>query len=1060
MNSLKTLGFVALVAACQTNTSVPEAPAPPGESEALADDPPPAGDTPATGDPGRPGDESAAPPPDEPDPVADLDQDPDPDPPPEIDTTPRPVDPAPDGLLPPAPGVVLIHLEDEGGAVIEGARVRLGPQSRLTDNAGDAQFLAVGAGRVPLDIDADGFAQQVRLVEVADGSQTRHMLTLRRRTAPQPISGLQGGMAVDGALTLEFEPRGLKDLRGEVYEGVARVTVTSYGAQGEDDLRAYPAPLLGEDADGEETPLETFGAFEAELFAEDGQPLNIADGATVEARMPVPLNAGLAAGDLIPMWTLDPATGMWREAPEAVAEVVAAGQGLEMVALLPHLSVWNFDYKGVTCCFRVTIDPGGRPVSDFEIEIQGPTIRRRQRAVDTELLVIGLMCAEYVVRLFENGELLDEEVITDQTEMGSGPYGCPLDAPNAVLEAAGDRVPTVFLGGGDASAWLRIVAGTCPATGVIITVTDPDGAERYRGLVEARILRLLALAPGAWTIEAFDPDDEEGEAVGTLELDVPDEEVELRTDLQVTGAFAVPPPGGCRPRPCEGDECDSCVEVTVLDAAGDAAGGVDVSFYDPINLTVPSDAEGRACVDAPRAADREITVLPEGGVRMAVNLPRSASCEGGGCARRTIVHAAESLPCPEGTARATGESRRMGLRDPAYEPLDAYRAPFDPGPGTLRIAATSGSGRVASVFAEEMMVLGGPFGFVSKRQDPTGREELGPTWFRAEAPGVAGVGMAVDTTVAPLTLGVHDAGPAGLPVEVRVSWLPSLAESLTYTAVGGEIDVRDNARGRLTVEFTLDLEATGDTPVGAITLQGTWWVRMLSRADTPVNLYSQRSNYLNGTSVRVVTGSATDGVVFGPAGAWSADPEHPLGEIQFCVPDDQWFMMIGESWPGSLKPFSPLYGLRDLNLVPWGNETTEGQLYATPRQRWWDRSFIESVYQANGLGHVDLDTVATIYGTVLRRIADSGEVEWVERFRGAWLEDADTGEKVADAKRVLDDFSLTTLRGVAQFMFVNVQPRSPDQPLRLVVLDERGRPMPGYDQLIAPIAGGVLVPHH
>ncbi len=961
-----------------------------------------------------------------------------------VGTRPRAPDPA---TLPPTPAVVLVHVDGPNNRPQAGARLRLGVQGRVTDDAGDARFLSVDAGRHVLDVDADGFAQQVRFVELESGDEVRVMLTLHPRSAPQRIDAAAGGVAVDDALTLEFEPGGLRDVGGAVHEGPAQITLTVFGAAADDDMRAYPAPLVGEDVDGVETALQTFGAFEAEVVDEEGRLLTVGEGHVVEARLPVPAGSGLAEGELIPMWTLDPDSGTWREAPGVLAEVVATGDGLEMVAQLPHLSIWNFDYKGISCCFRVTIDPAGRPVGEFMVEIVGPSLRTRRRPVDTEILIIGLRCGQYTVRLFLNGQALDEEVIPAPAEMGAGGnFGCGQDAPNVLLEARGDDIPQQDFGGGPGGAEVVIMAGTCPARDLDIVVRDPEGDIRWETEMAASVFLLDRLDAGTWSVEARDPDD--GEEVA--QIDLPIESSTLYAELQVSGEYASPPPGGCRARPCRGAECNSCVEITVQDFEGNPLPDVDVNFFQPINIVGPTDGSGRICGDADGWADRETTALPEGALPVAMTLPRGARCESGGCARRTVVMASSSQPCPPGTARARGDSRRMGLRDPGYTPTDSYRPPFDPGPGTLRIQSIGAAGSLPALELEQL-VTAGPFGFVQWNQDDHGREAAGATNFRAEIPGVMGIGFAFDTTVEPLSLGAHalGAGPGQLPLEVRIGWMPSMAEVDVYEATGGSAEVRENARGRRMVDFDVQLAPKAGAAGQALRLVGTWWAKLLTRADTPNGLFSQRSHHQNGTSVRVITADDSDGVVYGPAGQWSATPQWPLGELQYCVPDDSWFMLVGEAWPGTLKPFTPLYTLRELTLVPWGNDSAAGAQYASTRARWWDRTFIESMYRANGLGHVDLDEVATLYGTVMRLV--DGEVEFVTEFAGATLTAED--EPPIEGLRIRADFRADNgPGGSAQFVFMNVPPRPVDSPYRLEVRDDTGQVMPGYTQLVAVTA--------
>ena len=112
---------------------------------------------------------------------------------------------------------------------------------------------------------------------------------------------------------------------------------------------AFPGGGQALTENGEVVALITTGMIDFE-FTQNGEPLQLAQGATATIQMDLVSNIGadgrvLTEGDTIEMWWFDPATGLWVE--EGEGSVIASASsmtGLALQAEVTHFTTWNWDY--------------------------------------------------------------------------------------------------------------------------------------------------------------------------------------------------------------------------------------------------------------------------------------------------------------------------------------------------------------------------------------------------------------------------------------------------------------------------------------------------------------------------------------------------------------------------------------------------------------------------------------------------------------------------------------------------------------------------------------------
>jgi hypothetical protein len=129
-----------------------------------------------------------------------------------------------------------------------------------------------------------------------------------------------------------------------------------------------PGTLRGITTGNEETGLQSFGMMAVELNGEGGEKLQIATGKKATLHFPITESLRAQAPATIPLWSLDEATGLWKE------EGTATRQGNEYIGSVSHFSFWNCDAPFAITTFTLTVKTQqGQPLADADVVISSGT---------------------------------------------------------------------------------------------------------------------------------------------------------------------------------------------------------------------------------------------------------------------------------------------------------------------------------------------------------------------------------------------------------------------------------------------------------------------------------------------------------------------------------------------------------------------------------------------------------------------------------------------------------------------------------------------------------------
>lgn len=874
-----------------------------------------------------------------------------------------------------APASVYVHVEDRAGSAVAGATVRVGGQTAATDERGDAQLSGFQLGdALTVHISGDGYLNQVRALTL-DGEGVHRVWGVLTGDAdrcdadglcavatydPSTASADTDDSASEPDLVAEVDgfavgvdAEDLVDGLGRDHEGAFTVSLVGFethGDGGDPEMPWSPGSLITHSISdpGDDDQLESLGMLNVQIRDEDGAPLFIKTGETVTVTRQIPgddvTEDEIAAAE---WWYLDEVSGRW-----ALYEGVRSTLGGDntLSAELSHFTTVNIDLRLTPHCANVEAKVPPNLISGASLEIVGPAFKVRRPVSSGPMLIRGLpknaTAALYLYDgLVEGPVSLDVQTYDSETETCS--------AEKVTLTPDADAAPgSEDSGSEDAQdpgeLVVRVRAGDCPATGMFVRLwrNGSDGATReeidtWRASDPTRWLE--GLPAGTYALEAWDL----GELVGSADVEIAGGGEPTLATLEVPASFADETEGGCAPLPCEGDACNACVSVTVLE--GGAAPESEVRVYigeDQVGMT----SDGAVCEQVEGAADLQISISTLGAEPVLATLPRGGDCVTGGCAE-VVLTLGDGETCAAGSERAEVESAWLGYEDPGFYTTDQLRPPLDVDGGTmtLRVEASgltpSGwdvletlglycvDGADPSSCTREGSLSGGLWAWIGVVQDSDGTLSEGGLHVRAYRRG-KGLAIDVDEPVSAMATHARSGSPETMEVSITIrdsGYEFRLEPRLSTPEVGnGDVQVQtwgagsDAATDPVTLlgfedgKVILQLTEIGFQSGGVtMTLNGTIAVPLVSTASFDLDEDNAWERPLYGSFSTLLRDDAeVTSLRFGPAEA-----QYDLkGELLSCAPDDGAFMMVGESFPGALVPFSPILRMEDGEFVLGGDE--------------------------------------------------------------------------------------------------------------------------------------------
>ena len=319
-------------------------------------------------------------------------------------------------------------------------------QSTTTTTNAEGQFgLPLNAASVyTLTFSAPGYANQVQRVKTSVAGHEVNLdviLTPRgeQQTVPDDSSVTLTGS--DGA-TVSLNPQ-FVDSQGNAVnasDGI-KLTITPVDVSSPAGVAAFPGDFAGvPEGQSDASPIVSYGTVEYQFTrASNGEELQLKAGEQADIQIPIYTKkhqdgTAIKAGDTIPLWSLNEATGLWTQ--EGTGTVVASTNsptGFALQAAVSHFSWWNAD---------VTMDSANAIITVNAPEAGTALIKARTAAdlawgpntVDT---VIAVGASTNALPIPSSGEVCFwAEVSFTSGNNATTPESCVTAAPNATVNVS------------------------------------------------------------------------------------------------------------------------------------------------------------------------------------------------------------------------------------------------------------------------------------------------------------------------------------------------------------------------------------------------------------------------------------------------------------------------------------------------------------------------------------------------------------------------------------------------------------------------------------------------
>lgn len=257
---------------------------------------------------------------------------------------------------------------DENGEPIIGALVKLNNSTFISDSIGSFQFFDVitSKNNTFIHVTKPNYFNGNRVLQIIPNEDNFTRIMLIKKKNPSTFNANSGGVVqLTGGVKITFEQNSIINKNtGQPYNGQVNVLTTWIDPTQSNFNEILPGALRGYNSSNQERLLESYGMIGAELYDDNNQPLQIANGKTAELTFPIAPSLQSNAPNTIPLWYLDESNGMWIEQGEAQL------QGSTYVGKVTHFSFWNADIPTNFVMFEtVIVSTNGKPLADVNVKI-------------------------------------------------------------------------------------------------------------------------------------------------------------------------------------------------------------------------------------------------------------------------------------------------------------------------------------------------------------------------------------------------------------------------------------------------------------------------------------------------------------------------------------------------------------------------------------------------------------------------------------------------------------------------------------------------------------------
>lgn len=243
-------------------------------------------------------------------------------------------------------------VRDASGTPIEGVSIVSGSSAATTNTDGFFEFDQIQVVSVPNDrsvvrFSKEGYFDVVRSMDAdddaADGASWEVVMCRKENndfTSIKTYSSSSDQTLQAGEMKIDMPQDGYKvDGTGAGYAGKVKSEMVYLDPDNERFSEMMPGgDLAAVRSDNSSAQLVSYGMTDLNMYAENGDKLQLKEGSKAKLTFPIPAGMGENPPASIPLWSFNEKTGLWEE------EGSAALQGNVYVGEVAHFSWVNLDY--------------------------------------------------------------------------------------------------------------------------------------------------------------------------------------------------------------------------------------------------------------------------------------------------------------------------------------------------------------------------------------------------------------------------------------------------------------------------------------------------------------------------------------------------------------------------------------------------------------------------------------------------------------------------------------------------------------------------------------------
>lgn len=280
---------------------------------------------------------------------------------------------------------VLGTVIDAEGYAVEGAMVTFEDKVIFTDNLGVFQFRneQLYSSGTYIKVSKEGFFEGSRRFYPTSKKTSLVAIELIPLEIVGNFNSAEGSLQKYQKFDLNFEANSIVNEDGSAYSGNVNIAAKYLDPTYQNTLDQMPGDLTGTTIDQNRVVLTSIAMVAVELMDDNGNELQIKEGKTVEAKIPVPTSLQNDAPTSIPMWYFDESAGTW------VEEGSASYEDGDYVTHLSHFSFWNCDIPNDMVFLKGSIANRGIPIQGISVVLK---VNNRATSASTITDAEGFFC--------------------------------------------------------------------------------------------------------------------------------------------------------------------------------------------------------------------------------------------------------------------------------------------------------------------------------------------------------------------------------------------------------------------------------------------------------------------------------------------------------------------------------------------------------------------------------------------------------------------------------------------------------------------------------------------